>query len=453
MPNKPPIIEMEASFSASERLIETRTTRAFDRALFWMLTGLLVFGVLAFGATEPWSAAVLQSGTVVLLLLWTARQMASQVAVFQPSALFAPMMLFAAVVIIQILSGLSAYRVATITEAMEYVSYAIILFITAQLFFYGQRLRLFADVLTWFGLVVSLLAILQSLTANGMLYWLRKPRFSSSIYGPYANRNHYAGLMEMLVPFALAVCFSRRASAGKKLAAGFAALLMSASLFLSGSRGGAAAFILEMIFLGVMNASLRKRTMPGFKTIILFAALVGFLVWIDVSPALTRWTAIEGDLQAGRGAIVSDCWRIFLQKPILGWGLGAFPYIYPQFRSFYTDYYINQAHNDLLQVMVETGVAGTLAMCWFIFALYRDALRRFSTRSTLDFGNSLRLAALTSCTGLLAHSLVDFNLHVPANAAMFFTMCALACWGHREESPGRPSAQRTANDQNANADE
>jgi O-antigen ligase len=261
--------------------------------------------------------------------------------------------------------------------------------------------------------------------------------------------------MEMLVPFALAICFSRRAGAGKKLAAGFAALLMAASIFLSGSRGGAAAFVAEMIFLGVMNASLRKRKMPGWKAALLFASLAAFLVWIDVSPVLTRWTAIEGDLQAGRAAIAHDCWRMFLQKPFLGWGLGAFPYIYPQFRSFYTDYFINQAHNDFLQVLVETGTLGASAMVWFIVALYRDSLRRLSIRrgrSELDFGSATRLAALTSCTGLLVHSLVDFNLHIPANATMFYCLCALACWGRAAEIP-EADHQRKDNSHSTNADE
>src|SRR5438874_4736742 len=123
---------MEASFSPDERLIDTRTTRMLDRALFWALTGLLIFAVLAFGATEPWSAALLQSGAVVLLLLWAARQMASLAAIFQANPLFAPMMLFAAVVIVQLSFGRTAYQIATITEAMEYACYAIFLFITVQ---------------------------------------------------------------------------------------------------------------------------------------------------------------------------------------------------------------------------------------------------------------------------------------------------------------------------------
>ena len=57
--------------------------------------------------------------------------------------------------------------------------------------------------------------------------------------------------------------------------------------------------------------------------------------------------------------------------PLLGWGLGTFPTIYPSFRSFYTNLFVNQAHNDYAQLLVETGLLGFGLMLWFVFRLYR----------------------------------------------------------------------------------
>jgi O-antigen ligase len=216
---------------------------------------------------------------------------------------------------------------------------------------------------------------------------------------------------------------------------------MSASIFLSRSRGGAVAFIAELIFFAVITSTLRKKKGIQWQAIALFFGLVAILIWLDVSPALQRWTAFEGDIQAGRAGILRDGWGMFLHKPLLGWGLGTFPYVYPQFRTFYTDYYINQAHNDALQVLVETGALGAAAMFWFIASLYRSSLGKLSrarANNAMDSGATVRLAALTGCTGLLVHSLVDFNLHIPANAVMFFTLCAVACWGSREISSQGP---------------
>src|SRR5438270_515592 len=124
---------MEATFAQSERLLETPLTRAMDRVLLWALITLLIFGPLAFGATEPWSTAVLQSGAVVLLLLWAVRQIAARAAIFQSSPLFAPIALFAFAVVIQVTFGLTAYQNAAIVEAMNYAAYAIFLFVTVQL--------------------------------------------------------------------------------------------------------------------------------------------------------------------------------------------------------------------------------------------------------------------------------------------------------------------------------
>jgi O-antigen ligase len=64
---------------------------------------------------------------------------------------------------------------------------------------------------------------------------------------------------------------------------------------------------------------------------------------------------------------------MLVKKPFLGWGLGAFPIVYPEFRSFYTTLFVNQAHNDYLQLLVETGLAGFSIMVWFLVVLFRRA--------------------------------------------------------------------------------
>ena len=53
-----------------------------------------------------------------------------------------------------------------------------------------------------------------------------------------------------------------------------------------------------------------------------------------------------------------DALHMFARKPVLGWGLGVFPDVYPQFRSFHTNFFINEAHNDYLQLLVEMGGLG-----------------------------------------------------------------------------------------------
>ena len=117
---------------------------------------------------------------------------------------------------------------------------------------------------------------------------------------------------------------------------------------------------------------------------------------------------------------------MFLHRPVLGWGLGTFPTVYPSFRSFYTNLFVNEAHNDYAQLLVETGLIGFILMLWFLFCLYRSGLPRSSRRWEFKWDGAVSFAALLGCTGLLFHSFVDFNLQIPANAAIFYSLCGLA---------------------------
>jgi len=149
--------------------------------------------------------------------------------------------------------------------------------------------------------------------------------------------------------------------------------------------------------------------------------MLAFLAFIG-SPAM--WQHLGHLHDVLRLDILRDSLRMFARKPILGWGLGTFPDAYPAFRSFYTAFFINAAHNDYIQVLVETGLAGFTCVVWFIITLYRSGLRRFGS-DRQDWRCVLRVATLVGCTGILVHSLFDFNLQVPANASLFYVFCAL----------------------------
>ena len=69
---------------------------------------------------------------------------------------------------------------------------------------------------------------------------------------------------------------------------------------------------------------------------------------------------------------------MFSQRPIWGWGLGTFPTVYPSYRSFYTNLFVNEAHNDYAQLLVETGLLGFALMLWFLICLYRLRIANLS---------------------------------------------------------------------------
>ena len=116
---------------------------------------------------------------------------------------------------------------------------------------------------------------------------------------------------------------------------------------------------------------------------------------------------------------------MFEQKPILGWGLGTFPTVYPKYRTFYTNTFVNEAHDDYLQLLSETGLLGFVIMLWFVLTAYIGAARKLGNW-THDPNGALGLMAMLGITGIVIHSLVDFNLQVPANAAFFYVLCVIA---------------------------
>ena len=388
---------------------------------------LLCYGPLAFGAVEDWAVFGLEAGVCVLLFAWTATQTFADRPIVRRSSLYWPALAFAGVVVLQLLFRTTIYPYETKYELLEYVAYAGVLFLAVQVL-HREALRTFAHVMTAFGFLIAVFAILQDFSSEGKLYWVRTPRQGGWIFGPYVNHNHYAGLMEMLIPFALVLALPGMLRGGHRMLAGFAAVMMIASLFLSRSRGGVTGFAVEVLVLALYLAPKVRLERRGLWSLGLALMLAGVLVvWLGldaiIARALVTGHDVRSELDVGRWRIVRDSLPMFRQKPWLGWGLGNFALAYPAFRTFTTDYFVNQAHNEYLQVLIETGMFGFGVMLWGLVALARRGLELWQRE--FDRFTALRMAALAGIVGLLVHNLVDFNLHIPANAALFFALCGI----------------------------
>lgn len=392
--------------------------------------GLLMFGPLAFGAVEPWSIFILEAGSLILLLIWFAKQWIDGQLVIRWNPLFLPMAGFAVLVIAQLALKFTAYRHDTFSGALLYCAYAMLCFLSGQVLVRSAQARSIAVILTVFGFVVAGLALIQGIAPNGKLYWLRTPRQGGWIYGPYVNHNHYAGLMELLVPIPLVICLTRLAQQRERIAAGVAAAVMVGTLFLSGSRGGMLSILVEITVLAVVAFRQRNRLRIAIGVGAFAIVLISMLAWLGGKELTSRVATISAEskteISGGmRTSIDRDAIRMFRRKPILGWGLGTFPTVYPEFRSFYTNFFVNQAHNDYLQLLSEMGLLGFAIMLWYLAVVYVKAIPKIANW-TSDVSSAVTLACTLSCTGILVHSLVDFNLQIPANAALFYVFCTLA---------------------------
>ena len=390
---------------------------------------LLMFGPLAFGAVEPWSIFVLEIGAALLTLLWLKQWFDGEINL-QWNPLYLPMAAFGVLILVQVIFHASAYPHDTVSGALLYCVYGMLCFLSGQTLRRGVQARKLAVIFALYGFVIAALALLQGVAPNGKLYWIRQPRIGGWIYGPYVNHNHYAGLMELLIPIPLILACTRLAQEKERVAAGIAAAAMTGTVFLCGSRGGMLAILAEFVVLAIVVVRQKKGARLAVGVGAFAVVLLSLLTWLGGKELTARVTSIStetrGELSGGiRLTIDRDALQMFRDKPVLGWGLRTFPVVYPQFRTFYTNFFVNEAHNDYLQLLVETGLLGFGTMVWFLIVLYRNALRKIGNWMS-DLSGAVTLACMLGLTGILVHSAVDFNLQIPANAALFYVFCTIA---------------------------
>ncbi len=412
-------------FSAPARRLE----RTFDLVLVVGICSLLGFGPLAFGAVQPWSICTLEVTASFLIVIWAAREVLNGGFHIIPNPSYLPMALFAGVVLLQIALHLTAYWYATWSAGLLWASYAGIFFVASQVLCKRPWTSAFGFFCVAYGFLLSLFAIVQQFTSNGKIYWVVTNRYGGWIYGPYVNHAHYAGLMEMLVPFPIIFAIVSRAGRPGRTLYLFVALVVCSTIFLSQSLGGMIAFSAE---LGILLLILFRNRRSAYREILLLGALclalIAWLVWLHPPGLVERFARLLNPITdagaTGRIAIVKDSLKMFRERPLLGWGLGTFPVVYPSFRSFFSNLWVNEAHNDFVQTLVETGIVGFCFAAAFLTLLCREGIRNLKNWRS-DRQSSMALAAFLGCIGLLVHGFVDFNLQIPANAAFFFALAAI----------------------------
>ncbi len=388
---------------------------------------LLAFAVLSFGATEEWSQAVLEAGAAFLLVMWSIRQYRSRADLLSISPEFPPLGVFALVVVAQLVFRLTASRYYTRIELQLLVTYLIVVFLMSQVFTRRGHWRTFVWFLMTLGFFVSILGILQHLTFNGKLYWFRVMRFGGLPFGPYVNRNHFAGFAEMIIPFALVPLVLGKVRRERIFLVALFAAVPIVALLLSASRGGIVSFVVQMVILFVLLLIRRVRSKYMIVGGLVVLSAVMAVSWIGVHQVLARFAGIQNlEVSAGkRAAMRRDTSRIFLDHLLIGTGLGTLEMIYPPYDSVYDGRIVNHAHNDYLEGLAETGLLGGLCCLWFLGVLLLNALKGMAALDK-SFGSALNLSGLVACSGILVHSLVDFNLHIPANALLFFASAHMA---------------------------
>jgi O-antigen ligase len=408
----------------------------------------VVFTALAFGAVEPWSLFLFEILIVVLLALWAVRILLNKrlrIVVPGPALPIAALVLFGIIQSVAITDNAGQWTSLSIDAGSTRMTVTAVVFMLAAFvlisntFTTRSRLSVLSAFLVVYGLAMAIFALVQHFSWDGRFYWLR-PTLATSPFGPFANHNHFAGYMELLIPLPVALVIARHGRGEVRLLYLFAAGMMGVAAVTSLSRGGMISLVAGMLFIGLLGLRLRREKRSSRTVMFLSQAVVMIAImsvigagifWIGADPVLNRVKGQTASSAPGketflssRGWIWRDTFSMIRANPVLGVGLGAYETAFSIYSKSDGSLRVPQAHNDYLQVTADAGIVGALIALWFIVAVFRDVSRGVRSGDRLLAG--LALGTGGGIFAILVHSMFDFNLQVPSNALLFLLLVSVA---------------------------
>jgi O-antigen ligase len=328
----------------------------------------------------------------------------------------------------------------------------------------GSKLRRLLPGIVILGVALAMIGIIQKPLFSGRIYgfWapLARPGLSSDVnpFGPFVNRNHFAGWMLMALPLALGylggmitngmrgikpgwrariVWLSSR-DANQTALVGCAILLMGLSLVMTLSRSGITCFMIALAMSGVavVRQQVGRSTRAIVVSYLLFVAILS-AGWTGVDAILARFQGVDWTLE-GRLFAWRDAQRIIRAFPWTGTGLNTYGIATLIYQTFQKDtVHFAEAHNDYLQYLAEGGLLLAIPTLVLVGLFAREVHRRFRERLDDGTGYWLRLGAVTGLVAIALQEIVEFSLQIPGNAALFVLLCGIAA---RRASGRRPRA-------------
>lgn len=258
--------------------------------------------------------------------------------------------------------------------------------------------------------------------------------------GTYVNRNHYAGLLEMALPFAIMhpVAVFRRNAKRHESPAGPAILacggLALATVILLGivhslSRMGfmaalGALFVMGTGALGAGSRSWTRRLAAGAVAVLV---ILGF-IFLPTDPLIARFAdlAATEDLSGDtRVQIWQDTLQLIAAFPVFGCGLGGYESGLMRYKTAAPLNTVDLAHNDFLQLLAELGAVGFSFLVLLALRMFWNSLRGSAAPVGAD-ERYLGIACAGALTAITLHSLADFNLYIPANAMLLVWVAGIS---------------------------
>jgi tetratricopeptide (TPR) repeat protein len=299
------------------------------------------------------------------------------------------------------------------------------------------------------GFLLAAVGLLELETWNGRLLWLITPYSELTAggdtlraRGPFVDPDHYASYLGMIMPLAIVgtlwprIVAEPKSAYGFRLFSGFTAALLAAAMLMSMSRGALVGSLVSLAVLllvlfrsktldrDVTIVSLRKILFPLLTASVVIALGVALAGTLSRGQVDVRWHARNGSSEVSRDSrpqVWLDTLKLVREFPLTGVGLGCYGEIFAHYqRPPWSPFVWDAAHDDYLQLAVETGIPGLMMLLAAgLIVGHRIAI----SLPRLPLKNVLTLAGLIAgLSGPLFHELVDFPLQIPANATLFAIM-------------------------------
>ena len=312
----------------------------------------------------------------------------------------------------------------------------------------GRDLRVFAPGIVGLGVLMSMIGIIQKALWNGKVYGFWEPINKGVVaFGPFINRNHFAGWMLLALPVAVGyfaalvakgmvgvkpgwrtrIIWFSTPDASRAVLAGFGILVMGLALTLTLSRSGIACFLVAMLLSGFNVLRRQTTTTKGrLLSTYLILVFVAAIAWAGIDAIGARFADVDWKL-GGRTGAWEDAWRIHQSFPWFGTGLntyGSATLLLQEYEKSVAHYV--EAHNDYLQLLVEGGWLVAVPVLVLIWLCAWEARSRFREGRDDRTGYWIRLGAVTGIVAIAFQEIVEFSLQMPGNAALFTILCAIA---------------------------
>jgi putative inorganic carbon (HCO3(-)) transporter len=332
---------------------------------------------------------------------------------------------------------------STAVGLLKSLSYVLLFTLTLLLVNTRSRLRWVAYALVLSGLFQAVYGSLMTLSGLEYGFFHEKVYGRGLATGTFINRNHLAGYLEMCLAMGIGLLIAQLGDGtsyetwrqrlvavlswvmSPKMVLRLTLVLLVIALVMTHSRMGNTAFFASMLIAGILALILSRHA--NRATIILLVSLIVidiFIVgaWFGLEKVKHRLeqTSLATETRDEVDIYSIPYWQDYFWT---GSGLGSYYTTFPRYQGADVKGFWDHAHNDYLEFAAETGVIGAwllgVALLLTLAMVLNTLYRRRALNRGIAFGVTMAIIAL------LIHSIVDFNLQIPANAATFMLILGL----------------------------